>query len=151
MLIFNSIFNYFIKNNLFTKSQSGFLPGDLCISQLLSITHEIHKSFDCNPPLGVRGTFLDMAKVWYKGLIFKLQLYGTNGKLLNLMQDYLRSRQQQVALNGQTIFWVKILAGVLQGSVLGPFLFLIYVNDIPLGIKSICKIFADDTSLISIV
>ena len=94
MLIFNSIFNYFIKNNLFTKSQSGFLPGDLCISQLLSITHEIHKSFDCNPPLGVRGTFLDMAKVWYKGLIFKLQLYGTNGKLLNLMQDYLRSRQQ---------------------------------------------------------
>ena len=108
MLIFNSIFNYFIKNNLFTKSQSGFLPGDLCISQLLSITHEIHKSFDCNPPLGVRGTFLDMAKVWYKGLIFKLQLYGTNGKLLNLMQDYLRSRQQQVALNGKTIFWVKL-------------------------------------------
>ena len=151
MLIFNSIFNYFIKNNLFTKSQSGFLPGDLCISQLLSITHEIHKSFDCDPPLGVRGTFLDMAKVWYKGLILKLQLYGTNGKLLNLMQDYLRSRQQQVALNGQTFFWVKLLAGVLQGSVLGPFLFLTYINDIPLGIKSICKIFADDTSLISIV
>ena len=67
------------------------------------------------------------------------------------MQDYLRSRQQRVVLNGQTSSWEKVLAGVPQGSVLGPLLFLIYINDIPEGIKSICKIFADDTSLFSIV
>ena len=67
------------------------------------------------------------------------------------MQDYLRSRQQRVVLNGQTPSWEKDLAGVPQGSVLGPILFLIYINDIPEGIKSICKIFADDTSLFSIV
>ena len=91
-LIFNSIFSYFITNNLFTKSQSGFYSGDSCISQLLSITYEIHKSFDCNPPLDERGTFLDISKafdkVWYQGLIFKLQTYSINGKLLNLMQNY---------------------------------------------------------------
>ena len=67
------------------------------------------------------------------------------------MQDYLRSQQQRVVLNGQTSSWENVLAGVPQGSVLGPLLFLIYIDDIPEGIKSICKIFADDTSLFSIV
>ena len=75
-LIFNSIFKYLIKNNLFTKILCGFLPGGSCIFQLLSITHEIYKLFDCNPSLDVRGTFLDISKafnkVWYEGLIFKL-------------------------------------------------------------------------------
>ena len=89
---------------MFTKSQSGFLTGELYISQLLSITHEVYRSFGCNPPLDVRGSFLDISKafdkVWYGGLIFKL--HGINGKLLNLMQDYLRSQQQRVALDGKT-------------------------------------------------
>ena len=84
-------------------------------------------------------------------MIFKLQTYGVDGKILNLMQDYLRSQEQWVVLKGQTSSWEKVLAGVPQGSVLGPLLFLIYINDIPEGIKSICKIFADDTSLFSIV
>ena len=65
------------------------------------------------------------------------------------MENYLTGRQQWVALNGQTSLWKNILAGVPQGSVLGPLLFLIYINDLPNGIESICKIFADDTSLFS--
>ena len=72
-----------IYERLIFKSQSVFLPGDSCISQLLSITYEIHKSFDYNPPLDARGTFLDIYepfdKVWYEGLIFKLETYGMNG------------------------------------------------------------------------
>ena len=67
------------------------------------------------------------------------------------MHDYLRSRQQRVVLNGQTSSGEKVLARVPQGFVLGSLLFLIYVNDIPEGIKSIGKIFADDTLLFSIV
>ena len=90
-LTFNSIFNYFTKNNLFTKSESGFLPSDLRISQLLTITSEILKQADCNLPLDVRGIFLDISKafdkVWYEEYLFMLKIYGVNGKLLNLIQD----------------------------------------------------------------
>ena len=60
------------------------------------------------------------------------------------MQDYLRLRQRRVALNGEISSWEKVLVGVPQGSILGPLLLLIYINDIHEGIKSIYKIFADD-------
>ena len=70
-LITNSFFNYFIQSKLFTECQSGFIPGDSCVAQLLSITHDIYKSFDCNPPYDIRGTFLDISKafdkVWHEG------------------------------------------------------------------------------------
>ena len=65
------------------------------------------------------------------------------------MENYLTGRQQRVILNGQTSSWRNILAGIPKGSVLGPLLFFIYINDLPNEIKSICKIFADDTSLFS--
>ena len=76
-------------------------------------------------------------------------IYGVDGSLLKLIGNYLTGRQQRVVLNGQTSSWKNILAGVPQGSVLGPILFLVYINDLPNGIESTCKIFADDTSLFS--
>ena len=88
-------------------------------------------------------------KVWHKGLLYKLTSYGVEGELLSLLECYLRDRKQRVALNGQNRDWRKINSGVPQGSVLGSFLFVIYINDLPDGIMSICKIFADDTSLFS--
>ena len=76
-IIYNSLFNHFVSNKLFTPSQSGFLAGDSCIAQLLSIIHEIQTSFDSNPPADVRGVFLDISKafdkVWRKGLLYKLK------------------------------------------------------------------------------
>ena len=131
----------------------GFLPGDSCIAQLLSIIHEIQTAFDKNPTADVRGDFLDISKAFDKvrhdGLIFKLKSYGVEGELLLLLKNYLHSREQRVVLNGQTSEWKRIYSGVPQGSVLGPLLFLIYINYLPDGITSICRIFADDTSLFS--
>ena len=64
--MFNSLWNYFIQYKFFTECQSRFIPGDSCVAQLLSITHEIYKSFDCNPPYDIRGTFLDISKAFDK-------------------------------------------------------------------------------------
>ena len=155
LLIFNSLFNYFIENNLLSPHQSGFIPGDSCVQQLISITHEIYNAFDCNPSLEVRGVFLDISKafdkVWYDGLIYKLKRNGITGDLLRLMQSFLSERYQKVALNGQTSNWNKIKAGVPQGSILGPLFFLVYINDLLFEIRCSDKLFADDTSLFSVV
>ena len=82
---FKDLFNYSHKNELFTKCQSGFFPGDSCISQLLSIVHDINSSFDCDPTQDVRGIFLDISKafdkVWHEGLLFKLKTHGVKGEL----------------------------------------------------------------------
>ena len=103
--------------------------------------------------MDVRGIFLDISKafdkVWHDVLLFKLKTYGVEGDLLLLLKNYLKNRKQRVVLNGQTSEWTKSNSRVPRGSVLEPLLFLIYINDLPDGITSMCKIFADDTSLFS--
>ena len=76
---------------------------------------------------------------------------GISGELYNLLENYLSGRFQRVILNGQHSSWKPILAGVPQGSILGPLLFLIYINDLPNELKSNVKLFADDTSIFTIV
>ena len=147
------MFKFFTSNNLISPNQSGFKPGDSCINQLLSITHEIYKSFDDG--LEVRGVFLDISKafdkVWHEGLIFKLKQNGISGDLLQILSDFLSNRKQRVVLNGQNSSWTNVHAGVPQGSILGPLLFLIYINDLADDLSSNVKLFADDTSLFSVV
>ena len=84
-------------------------------------------------------------KVWHEGLLLKLQSYEIEDSLLTLLQNYLTVRQQKVVLKGQTSLWLNVSTSVPQGSVLGPLLFLIYINDLPDEITSSCKIFGDDT------
>ena len=152
-LIYNSLFEFFIANELISSNQSGFKPGDSCINQLLSITHEIYKSFDDG--YEVRGVFLDISKafdkVWHNGLIYKLKQNGVSGDLLNLIIDFLDARKQRVVLNGQYSSWASVKAGVPQGSILGPLFFLIFINDLSDNLISNPKLFADDTYLFSVV
>ena len=84
-------------------------------------------------------------------MLYKLKSMGVSGELYNLYENYLSDRFQRVLLNGQTSSWRPVLAGVPQGSILGPLLFLIYINDLPNELKSNAKLFADDTSLFTIV
>ena len=150
-IIFKGLFNHFHQNQHFTKCQSGFLPDDSCISQLLSIVHEINSSFDCYPTIDVRGVCLDISKafdkVWHEEIPFKLKTYGVNIEVLTLLTNYLHERFQRVLLHGQTSSWELVKSVVPQGSELGLLLFLIYINDLPNNLKSTCKIFTDDTSI----
>ena len=154
-IIFKNLYNYLISNNLITKNQSGFRPGDSASNQLISLVNEIHAAFDNKNCLEVRSVFLDMSKafdkVWHEGLIFKLKQNGIEGKLLTLFENYLSNRKQRVVINGALSDWGEIKSGVPQGSVLGPLLFLVYINDLEEGVKSSVKFFADDTSLFSVV
>ena len=148
-VIFDSMYMFFSENNLLSKNQSGFRPGDSTINQLLSITTEIFNAFEDIDE--TRAVFLDISKafdkVWHDGLCFKLRQNGINNKLLDLISSFLSNREQRVVLNGIESNWAKIYSGVPQGSVLGPLLFLIYINDLTDNINSRIKLFADDSSL----
>ena len=140
---------------MITKNQSGFRPGDSTINQLLYLINEIHEAFDHPKSLEVRAVFLDISKafdkVWHEGLVFKLKKNGVSGQLLKFFENYLTNRKQRVSINGVNSEYAPLNSGVPQGSVLGPLLFLVFINDLEDGIKSKIKFFADDTMLFSIV
>ena len=142
-LFLNTFYNYLAENDLIYKYQSGFLPIDSTTFQLIDIYHNICQ-YACM-------VFCDVSKafdrVWHKGLIFKLKQLGIDGDLLEWISNYLDNRQQGVALKSSMSSFKSTNAGVPQGSVLGPMLFLVYVNDISESLLSLTRLFADDSSL----
>ena len=148
-IIFDQVYSFLDHNRLISTKQSGFRPGDSCIYQLISITSDIYKNFERHDE--TRAVFLDISKafdkVWHDGLIHKLKCNGISGNLLAFFENYISNRHQRVTLNGTESGWRSISAGVPQGSVLGPLLFLVYINDLTENIKSQMRLFADDSSI----
>ena len=143
-IFFSPMFGFLEENNLLCPHQSGLRSSDSCQNQLLSIVHDIFASFDQSSTLEVRANLLDISKafdkVWHEGLLFKLERIGISGNLLSLLKSFLNNMFQRVVLNGQCSNWLSLLAGVPQGSILGPLLFLIYINDLPDGLESSVKL-----------
>ena len=92
-----------------------------------------------------------LIKFGMRGIIFKLKQNDISDYLLNILSHFLRNRKQRVTLNCQSSSWTNVNAGVSQGSIPGLLLFLIYINDLSDGFSSNAKLFADDTSLFSVV
>ena len=110
-IVFKNLYNFLTSNNLITRNQSGFTPGDSGTNQLLSLIHDVHSAFDDNSCLEVRSVYLDMStafhKVWYEGLLFKLTQNGIEGKLLDLFANDLSnsSFEWKIFKLGTHTFW----------------------------------------------
>ena len=148
-VVFQEVFNYLISNNLLYKFQSGFIPGHSTVHQLIEIYYRICMSLDdhCTTCLVLCDISKAFDRVWHKGLLMKLKSYGIDGKLHKWFESYISNRKQSVFISNFKSPFANINAGVPQGSVLGPLLFLLYVNDIADNLISLTRLFADDTSL----
>lgn len=143
------IFHFLKQNDIITDSQSGFMPGDSTVNQLLCTYNYLCEQYDQS--VTTQSIFFDISKafdrVWHRGLISKLDSVGIRGTLLNWFTHYLKDRKQKVVIKGESSEERTVPSGVPQGSVLGPLLFIVYINDIVKDIQSNIKLFADDTSM----
>ena len=151
--VFKYLHNYIVTNKLISPVQSGFTPNDSAVFQLIDLYDTFAKAIDDGKE--IRVIFCDISKafdrVWHEELLFKLRRMGISGTLLEWFKSYLDQRHQRVVLEGSFSDVKEVKAGVPQGSILGPLLFLVFINDIVNDIGSSVKLFADDTSLYLIV
>ncbi len=148
-VVFNGLYNFFKDNGILTPRNSGFKERDSTINQLIHLCDNIYHGLDDSKDVCL--VFLDVSKafdkVYHPALLHKLESYGIEGDLLAWLASYLKGRRQKVVINGVSSDWNEINASVPQGSILGPLLFLVYVNDLVDDLISTPYLFADDTSL----
>ena len=137
------------KHSLIKSSQHGFVRNRSCLTNLLVFMEEVTNYIDRGYPLDVIYSDFQKAfdKVPHKRLLMKLAAHGIAGNVLKWIEDWLSNRKQRVVLNGCFSEWRDVISGVPQGSVLGPLLFIIYINDIDDCVAGKILKFADDTKI----
>ena len=150
-VIHSRLLRHLLSNNIISKQQAAYLPSDSTAQQLLSMIHLIKTTMASNNI--AQGVFLDVSAafdaVWHKGLLAKLEQINISGTALQLFSNYLSNRHSVTVIDGHKSTELPLLAGVPQGSRLGPLLFIIYINDLVSDLESNPFVYADDTTLIA--
>ena len=148
-IIFDCLMEHALANNLISCHQHGFQKKCSCVTQLLECLVDWTKAYDESQ--GVDVIYLDFRKAFdtvpHRLLVHKLKQIGIQGSVLAWINAFLNGRRQRVILRNGVSGWQKVTSGVPQGSILGPLLFLFYVNDLPDSVCSTAKMFADDTKV----
>ena len=148
-LVREKILHHLKENNLISPHQHGFVPGRSCTTQLLEAMDEWTDILENNGSIDVIYTDFQKAfdSVPHRRLAQKLEACGIGGNILAWVKDFLANRKQRVVINGIKSTEGEVTSGIPQGSVLGPLLFVIYINDLPRGLSTVAKMFADDTKV----
>ena len=155
--IISKIYEKFVRNHILahieghiSSQQHGFVGGRSCLSNLLETVDIILDMLDEGAPVDL--LYFDFSKAFdtvpHYRLLSKLEGYGISGSMLHIVRDFLSDRKIRVVVGGEFSDSCEVSSGVPQGSVLGPLLFVLYINDLPDNVKSSIKLFADDLKLI---
>ena len=147
-IIRDHMMDFIIKHKLINPSQHGFLKATSC-NKFIMFFNEITKWVDEVSPLDV--IYLDFQKAFdkvpHQRIILKLKSHGMGNSIINWIEQWLTGRKQRVVVDGEVSSWKSFLSGVPQGSVLGPILFVVHLNDLEEGVTGIILKFADDAKL----
>ena len=145
----DALVDHMILSKLYSDCQHGFRQHRSCITQLLEVMEDFTKLLDDKVPFDV--VYLDFRKAFdsvpHMRLLAKLKGYGIVGHVLDWIRAFLSGRTQKVRVGEETSGVAPVLSGIPQGSILGPVLFTLFINDLPKCVESVCKIFADDTKM----